>query len=55
MCIFDNHSVYVHGHLVLDNVMIAIEVVHHMKVSKRGKGKNVALKLDIRKAYACIG
>ena len=26
-----------------------------MKVSKRDKGKHAALKLDIRKAYACIG
>lgn len=31
--------------------MIAIEVVHNMKVSKRARDKNIALKLDISKAY----
>ena len=31
--------------------MIAIEVVHHMRVSKKSKDKNVTLKLDISKAY----
>jgi len=31
--------------------MIAIEVVQHMKVSRHSKDKNVALKLDISKAY----
>jgi len=34
--------------------MIAIEVVHHMKVSMRSKDKNVSLKMDIGKAYDCI-
>lgn len=36
---------------MLDNAMIAMEVVHHMKVSKRVRDKNVALKLYINKAY----
>ena len=31
--------------------MIAIEVIHHMKISKKVRDKNVALKLDISKAY----
>jgi len=31
--------------------MIAIEVVHHMKISRRVRDKYVALKLDISKAY----
>ncbi|XP_024640508.1 uncharacterized mitochondrial protein AtMg01250-like [Medicago truncatula] len=34
--------------------MIVIEVVHHMKISKRSRDKNVALKLYIGKGYVCI-
>jgi len=50
-CISDNQSASVPGRSILDNVMIAIEVVHHMKISKRSRDKNVALKMDISKAY----
>jgi len=50
-CISDNQSVFVPGRSILDNAMIAIEVIHHMKISKRLRDKNVALKLDISKAY----
>lgn len=34
--------------------MIATEIVHYMKVSKRSIDKNVALKLNISKAYDII-
>jgi len=50
-CILDNQSAFVLGCSILDNAMIAIEVVHHMKISRRSRDKNVALKLDISKAY----
>jgi len=50
-CVSDNHSAFVPGRSILDNAMIAIEVIHHMKTSKRIRDKNVALKLDISKAY----
>jgi len=50
-CIFDNQSSFVLGFSILDNAMIAIEVVHHMKVSKRSRDKNVAIKVDIGKDY----
>jgi len=46
-CISENQSAFVPERSILDNAMIAIEVVHHMKV----RDKNVALKLDISKAY----
>lgn len=46
-CISDNQSAFVHGRTVLDNAINAIEVVHHMKISKRSRDKNVALKLGI--------
>lgn len=35
----------------MDNVMIAFEVIHHMKRKSKGKVSNVALKVDISKAY----
>ena len=53
-CISENQSAFVPERSILDNVMIAIEVVHHMKVSKKVRDKNVALKLDISKAYDII-
>jgi len=50
-CISESQSSFVPERSILDNAMIAIEVVHHMKVGKRVRDKNVALKLDISKAY----
>ena len=50
-CISANQSAFVPGRSIIDNAMIAIEVVHHMKVSRRVKDKYVALKLDTNKAY----
>lgn len=50
-CIFENQSAFVPERSILDNAMIDIEVVHHMKVSKKVRDKNVPLKLDISKAY----
>jgi len=42
---------FVPGRSILNNVLVAIEVVHYMKIKSRGKDKSVALKLDISKAY----
>lgn len=49
-CIFYYQSAFVTRPSILDNAMIAIEVVHHIKVSRRSRDKNVALKLDTSKA-----
>jgi len=38
------------GRSILDNALVAIEVVHYMKTKTKGKDKSVALKLDISKA-----
>ncbi|XP_058760595.1 uncharacterized protein LOC131633933 [Vicia villosa] len=50
-CISDNQSAFVSGRSILDNAMAAIEVVHHMKTKTKGKIGEIALKLDISKAY----
>ena len=50
-CISDNQSAFVPDRSILDNAMIAIEVIHFMKTKTRGNDKYVALKLDISKAY----
>lgn len=49
--IYDNQSAFVSGRSILDNVMVAIEVIHYMKIKTRGTNGCVALKLDISKAY----
>jgi len=50
-CIFDNQSAFVLGRSILDNAMVAIEVLHFMKAKTRGEDRYVALKLGISKAY----
>jgi len=39
------------GRSIIDNVMVAYEIVHHMKCKRKGKMGEVALKIDISKAY----
>ncbi|GAU36460.1 hypothetical protein TSUD_166260 [Trifolium subterraneum] len=50
-CISQEQSAFVENRSIIDNVMIASEIVHHMKCKTRGKKGEVALKLDISKAY----
>lgn len=42
------------GRLITDNVMVASEIIHHMKNKRRGKFGEVALKIDVSKAYDYI-
>ena len=50
-CISDNQYAFVPGRSILDNAMVAIEVLHFMQTKTRGADRYVALKLDISKAY----
>jgi len=50
-CISDDQSTFVPNRSILDNAMVAIEVIHFMKTITKGNDKFVALKLDISKAY----
>lgn len=49
-CISDSQSAFVPGRSILDNVMVAIEVLHSMRTNTRIVEGSVALKLDITKA-----
>jgi hypothetical protein len=50
-CISENQSAFVPRRSILDNAMAAIEIIHFMKSKTRGKKGEVALKLNISKAY----
>lgn len=45
-----NQSVFIAGRLVTDNIMVAYEAQHY-KIRKKARCGNMALKLDISKAY----
>jgi hypothetical protein len=47
-------SAFVEGRSILDNVMVAMETIHHMKSKTKGKVGEVALKIDISKAYDIV-
>lgn len=49
--ISDSQLVFVSGRSITDNFIAAFEVIHCMKRKSRGNKNDVALKLDISKAY----
>ncbi|XP_050248972.1 uncharacterized protein LOC126696245 [Quercus robur] len=49
--ISDTQSVFVHGRLITDNVLVAYEMMHHISQKKSGRMGDLALKLDMSKAY----
>ena len=53
-CISDSQLAFVPERSILDNAMAAIEIIHYMKSKVKGKKGDVALKLDISKAYDMI-
>lgn len=49
--ISENQSAFVPGRIITDNVLVAFEIIHHMKRKHSGTEEDLALKLDISKAY----
>ncbi|KAK2414453.1 hypothetical protein QL285_037042 [Trifolium repens] len=50
-CVSEEQLAFVEGQSILDNALIAIEVIHALKQRTRGNKSELALKIDISKAY----
>jgi hypothetical protein len=50
-CVSEEQSAFVEGRSILDNALIAIEIIHALKWKTRGNKGELALKIDISKAY----
>ncbi|KAK2383934.1 hypothetical protein QL285_071338 [Trifolium repens] len=50
-CVGEEQSAFIEGRSILDNALIAIEVVHALKRKTKGASGDLALKIDISKAY----
>ena len=44
-------AAFVSGRSITDNVLVAFEIIHHMKRKNKGKQGDVVFKIDISKAY----
>ena len=47
----ENQSAFVAERLITDNILVAHELMNHISRKKRGKGGEMAVKLDMSKAY----
>ena len=49
--IFDCQSAFVPNRSIVDNILVAFELIHAMRCNRTGRKGNAALKLDISQAY----
>ena len=50
-CISKEQSVFMQDRSILDNVIVASKIIHHMRGKRKGKTGEMALKIDISKAF----
>ncbi|XP_058774459.1 uncharacterized protein LOC131648725 [Vicia villosa] len=50
-CVSEEQSAFVEGRSILNNAMIATEIIHTLKRRTKGNKAHLALKIDISKAY----
>ena len=50
----ENQSEFVAERLIIDNVLVAHELMNHISKKKKGKWGEMAIKLDMSKAYDCV-
>lgn len=53
-CISKEQSTFVEWRSILDNVLVATEIIHHMKCKNKGKSGEMTLKIDVNKAFEKI-
>ena len=49
--ISENQSAFMSSHLITDNVLVAFETMHYLNNKRRGQRGEMALKLDMNKAF----
>ncbi|XP_043811002.1 uncharacterized protein LOC122723283 [Manihot esculenta] len=54
MIISKNQSAFIPHRLITDNIIVAFEMIHNMKINKGRNYGNCALKIDISKAYDMV-
>ena len=49
-----SQSAFIPNRLINNNTTVAFEILHRMRNKRRGKKGQMAIKLDISKAYDCV-
>lgn len=46
-----NQSTFMPGRLIIENIIVVYELMHSMKLNKRGRKGSITMKLDMSKPY----
>ncbi len=50
----DEQNAFTKGRLITDNILISYEILHNLRLRKKGRNHGMVVKLDISKAYECV-